>query len=137
MKTHTTTQKEIKRAWHLIDAQDQILGRLASRIACLLIGKNKVYFSPNLDCGDYVVVINSDKITMTGKKLLQGSYWRHSNYPSGFKSITFGEQLKKDSRQALAWTVSKMLPKNKLRDPRINRLKVFKDEKHIYKDKLL
>lgn len=136
MKTYVTKQSDIKRQWHLIDADKQILGRLASRITGLLLGKNKPYLSPNLDCGDYVVVINSDKIEVTGKKLLQKSYWRHSNYPGGFKSITFGEQLKKDSRQALSWTVYKMLPKNKLRDPRLNRLKVFKDEKHIYQDKL-
>ena len=136
MKTYITKQADIQRAWHLLDAQGQVLGRLASRISVLLQGKTKPYLSPNLDCGDYVVVINSDKITVTGKKLLQKSYWRHSNYPSGFKSISFGEQLTKDSRQALIWTVSKMLPKNKLRDPRLNRLKVFKDEQHIYQDKL-
>ena len=135
MKTHATTQSEITRAWHLVDADNQVLGRLASGIAQKLLGKSKTYFTPQLDCGDYVVVINSDKIALTGKKLLQKTYWRHSNYPGGFKSITFGEQLKKDSRQALLWTVSKMLPKNKLRDQRLSRLKVFKDDKHIYQDK--
>ncbi|MCX6816905.1 MAG: 50S ribosomal protein L13 [Candidatus Beckwithbacteria bacterium] len=136
MKTYATKQTDIKREWHLVDADNQVLGRLASAIAQKLLGKNKPYFTPQLDCGDYVVVINSDKISVTGKKLLQKTYWRHSNYPGGFQSITFGEQLKKDSRQALLWTVSKMLPKNKLRDARLCRLKVFKTDQHIYQDKL-
>ena len=136
MSTPATKQKDISRAWQLIDAKEQILGRLASQIARVLIGKTKQYFSPNLDCGDYAVVINCDQIKLTGKKALQKTYWRHSNYPGGFKSISFGEQLKKDSCQALHWTVYKMLPKNRLRDGRINRLKAFKDDKHIYQDKI-
>jgi len=135
MTTAVTKQKDIQRSWHLVDARNRVLGRLASSIVAKLIGKTKPYFTPNLDCGDYVVVINSDKLVLTGKKAGQKKYWRHSNYPGGFKSITFGEQLKKDSRQALLWTVSKMLPKNKLRDQRLKRLKIFKDERHIYQDK--
>lgn len=135
MTTYATKQSDIKRAWHLFDAKDQVLGRLATQVAVKLIGKHKPYFTPNLDCGDYVVIINSDQIVVTGRKKDQKSYYGHSNYPGGFKSITIGEQLKKDSRVALKLTISKMLPKNKLRDPRLNRLKIFKDDKHIYQDK--
>ena len=135
MTTYATKLSDIKRAWHLFDAHDQVLGRLATQVAVKLIGKHKPYFTPHLDCGDYVVIINSDQVAVTGKKKDQKSYYGHSNYPGGFKSITIGEQLKKDSRHALKLTISKMLPKNKLRDPRIARLKIFKDDKHPYQDK--
>lgn len=135
MITHVTTQKEIKRAWHLVDAKNQILGRLSTGIANKLMGKHKVYFTPALDCGDYVVVINSDSVAVTGRKLLNKIYHSHSNYPGGHKEITLAEQLKKDSRKVIAHAVSRMLPKNKLRDPRLNRLKVFPGAEHIYMDK--
>ncbi len=136
MKTYSTTPKDIKRAWHLVDVKDQVLGRIATSIAQFLIGKNKPYFTSHLDCGDYVVVINSDKVQVTGRKQKQKIYYRHSNYPSGLKQITFEEQLKKDSRKIIFSAVKNMLPKNKLRDMRLNRLKVFKDDQHIYQDKL-
>lgn len=135
MTTYSTKQSDIHRAWHLIDAKDQVLGRLATQVAVKLIGKHKPYFTSHLDCGDYVVIINSDLVAVTGRKKEQKSYYGHSNYPGGFKSITIGEQLKKDSRVALKLTISKMLPKNKLRDPRIARLKIFKDDQHPYQDK--
>src|SRR3989338_9205739 len=135
MITRVTTQKEIQRAWHLVDAKGAILGRLATGIATKLIGKHKVYFAPNLDCGDYVVVVNSDAVAVTGRKLMQKIYHRHSNYPGGHKEITLAEQLKKDSRRVIELAVSRMLPKNKLREPRLNRLKVFPGSEHIYKDK--
>ncbi|MFH0942858.1 MAG: 50S ribosomal protein L13 [Candidatus Beckwithbacteria bacterium] len=135
MTTSITKLKDIKRTWHLVDAKDQVLGRLSTQVAIKLIGKTKPYFTPQLDCGDYVVIINSDQIALTGNKKMQKSYYRHSNYPGGFKSITLGDQLAKDSRQALKWTISKMLPKNKLREPRLNRLKIFKDANHLYQDK--
>ena len=135
MTTHATTAKEIKRDWHLVDAKGAILGRLATGIATKLIGKHKVYFAPNLDCGDYVVVVNSDAVAVTGRKLMQKIYHRHSNYPGGHKEITLAEQLKKDSRRVIELAVSRMLPKNKLREPRLNRLKVFPSSEHIYQDK--
>ncbi len=136
MTTFTTTAKTIKRAWHLVDAKGQILGRLASQIAVFLQGKNKVYFTPQLDCGDYVVVINSDQIVVTGRKALNKKYYSHSNFPGGFKTVPYGNQLTKDSREIIIHAVNNMLPKNKLRRDRLNRLKVFKDEKHIYQEKL-
>jgi len=136
MTTYATKLSDIKRAWHLFDAKNQVLGRLATQVAVKLIGKHKPYFTPHLDCGDYVVIVNSDQVAVTGRKKDQKSYYRHSNYPGGFKSITIGEQLKKDSRVALKLTISKMLPKNKLRDPRLARLKIFKNDQHPYQYKI-
>ena len=135
MITRVTTQKEIKRDWHLVDAKGVILGRLASGIAQKLIGKHKIYFTPNLDCGDYVVVVNSDDVAVTGRKLMQKTYHRHSNYPGGHKQIVLAKQMEKDSRRVIELAVSRMLPKNKLRQPRLNRLMVFKTAEHNYKDK--
>jgi large subunit ribosomal protein L13 len=137
MKTHVTTPKDIKRTWHLVDAKDQVLGRLSTQIAQKLIGKDKVYFTPALDCGDYVVVVNSDAIAVTGRKMANKTYYRHSNYPGGLKSITLEKQMDKDSRKIIEWAVSSMLPKNKLRDPRLRRLKVFKGAEHNYQDKFV
>lgn len=134
-KTPVTRLKDIKRNWHLIDAGGQVLGRQASKIAQLLIGKNKVYYTPSLDCGDYVVVINANKVKVTGKKLKEKIYYRHSGYPGGLKEISFEEQLKKDSRKIIQWAVRNMLPKNKLRKKRLARLKVFVGEEHGYEDK--
>lgn len=122
----------IKRVWHIIDVQDQILGRVATKISRLLIGKQKVDYLPNLDGGDYVVVINSDGVKVTGKKELNKFYYRHSNYPGGFKQISVHEQRVKDSRQLIVHAVSKMLPKNKLRADRLKRLKVFPGSEHPY-----
>lgn len=135
MKTYATKQSDIKRSWHLIDAKDQVLGRLATRIAILLQGKNKPYFTSHLDCGDYVVVINSDQVALTGRKADQKIYYRHSGYPGGLKSVSFKQQLAKDSRKIIESAVKNMLPKNKLRQQRQRRLKIFKTAEHIYQDK--
>jgi large subunit ribosomal protein L13 len=135
MKTYATKQSDIKRSWHLIDAKDQVLGRLATRIAILLQGKNKPYFTAHLDCGDYVVVINSDQVALTGRKADQKIYYRHSGYPGGLKSVSFKQQLAKDSRKIIESAVKNMLPKNKLRRQRQRRLKIFKTADHIYQDK--
>ena len=134
-KTRPTKAKEITRSWHLIDAEDKILGRLSTQISLLLMGKSKPYFSPHLDCGDYVVVINSSKVKVSGNKSKQKLYRRHSGYPGGFKEITFEKQMEKDPRKVVRHAVSGMLPKNKLRSRRMARLKIFKDEKHSYRDK--
>lgn len=136
MTTFVTTAKTIKRDWHLVDAKAQVLGRIATKIATLLQGKNKVYYTPQLDCGDYVVVINSDQIVVTGKKALNKKYYSHSNYPGGFKTVPYADQMAKDSRRIIIRALTNMLPKNKLRQGRLNRLKVFKDDQHIYQDKL-
>lgn len=135
MTTYSTKQKDIKRDWHLVDVKGRVLGRVCSQIAQILIGKNKFYYVSYLDCGDYVVVTNTDLVEVTGRKKKQKTYYRHSNYPGGLKSITFEKQLQKDSRKIIYWAVKNMLPKNKLRDQRLKRLKLFKNDKHIYQDK--
>lgn len=136
MTTYSTKASEIKRSWHLIDARSQILGRLATRISRFLMGKHKPYFVPYLDCGDYVVVINAKEIKVTGKKETQKQYYRHSGYPGGFRQITFEKQKAKDPRKIIYHAVAGMLPKNKLKDKRLTRLKIFIDEKHPYEDKV-
>ncbi len=136
MTTYSPKVSEIKHFWHLIDANGQILGRLASEIATLLIGKHKPYFVSHLDCGDYVVVINAKEIKVTGKKETQKQYYRHSGYPGGFRQVTLKEQMAKDPRKIIEHAVAGMLPKNKLKDKRLARLKIFIDEKHSYESKL-
>jgi len=135
MKTYSVKKSETKREWHLIDAKGQILGRLATKIADLLIGKNKPYFIPHLDCGDYVVVINASQIKVSGRKAQQKKYYRYSGYPGGLKEITFSQQMAKDPTKMIRHAVGGMLPKNKLRDKRLARLKIFAEEEHQYKDK--
>lgn len=135
MDTYVTKLKDIKREWHLIDLAGQVLGRELTKISVLLQGKHKTYYTPALDCGDYVVVINSDKVRVTGKKETDLLYQWHTNYPAGFRQTSFKEQMAKDSRKVIEWSIKNMLPKNKLRDQRLRRLKVFKTAEHDYKDK--
>jgi large subunit ribosomal protein L13 len=134
-QTYATKAKDIKREWHLIDLKDQVLGRVGSEIALLLQGKDKPYYTAHLDCGDYVVVLNAAKVKLTGKKKDQKKYYRHSGYPGGFKEISFKQQLERDPTKIILWAVKNMLPKNKLRDNRLRRLKVFIGSEHKYQDK--
>ena len=136
MRTYSTKAKDVEHQWHVVDASGKTLGRLVSRIAVLLMGKHKPYYVPYLDTGDYVVVINASKVKVTGNKTKQKTYYRHSNYPGGLKAITFNQQLAKDSRKIIELAVKNMLPKNKLRQQRLKRLKIFKTDKHPYQDKL-
>lgn len=135
-ETYSLTASKIKRQWHLIDAQDQILGRLATKVASFLIGKQKPYFAYHLDSGDYVIVINAAGIKVSGRKNRQKKYYRHSGYPGGFKEISYQEQLAKDPTKIIRHAVLGMLPKNKLRKGRLVRLKIFADANHPYQDKL-
>jgi len=129
-KTTWTKSGDIERTWYVIDVKDRVLGRVATEIASLLIGKSKAEIVPNVDCGDYVIVINSDNVKLTGNKEQLKFYRRHSGYPGGFKEIRFDEQIKKDSTQVILSAVKNMLPKNKIRDIRMTRLFVYKDENH-------
>jgi len=129
-ETSWTNKEDVKREWHIVDVKGQILGRVATQIASLLIGKAKPEIRPSVDCGDYVVVINSDDIKLTRGKEQKKMYRHHSGYPGGLKEIRFDEQLKKDSRQIIIKAVKNMLPKNKTRDIRMTRLFVYKDDKH-------
>ena len=135
MKTYSTKAEDIKRQWYLVDAQRQILGRLSTKIAKLLLGKNKPYFTGHLDCGDWVVVINAGKVRVTGKKRKQKIYYRHSGYPGGLKALTFEKMMQKDPRKVVNHAVSCMLPKNKLKKQRMKRLRVFIGKEHPYEKK--
>jgi len=134
-KTTTNKNVEINRQWHLIDLSGQTLGRVSTKIASLLVGKFKNTFSYHIDNGDYVVVINSDKIKVTGKKLKQKIYYHYTGFAGNLKEISLGELLAKDSRKVIRNSVYGMIPKNKLRDLRIKRLKIFMGSEHPYTDK--
>ena len=122
----------IDRKYHLFNAEGKILGRLATEVATILIGKDKVAYAPHIDGGDFVVIINSDKVDISGNKREDKIYHHFSGYPGGVASIAFKDQLKKDSRKLIAQAVYGMLPKNSLRDRMTNRLLVYKDaeQKH-------
>jgi len=131
-----TRKEEIKRKWHLIDAKGQILGHLASKITPLLLGKGKSYFVRNLDCGDFVIVINAKEVVLTGKKELGKVYTHYSGYPGGLKRTTVAKMRETHPERIIEASVSNMLPKNKLRALWMGKLHVFADDKHPYTDKL-
>jgi len=133
MNNTTVTKKTtVKRAWHLIDLKGQVLGRISVEIANLLMGKQKTYFTPALDCGDYIVAINAKDIKITGNKTNGKIYRHHTGYPGGFREFTLAQVQTKDTRRLILTSVKGMLPKNKLRDPRLKRLKVFVNDQHPY-----
>ncbi len=130
MKTYTVRKGDIKREWYVVDAQGKTLGRLASEIAKILRGKHKPIYVPHLDCGDYVIVVNAEKVRVTGKKLDQKFYYRHSGYPGGLKSINLRDQLQKHPTRVLEAAVRGMLPKNRLGRAMIKKLKVYAGDSH-------
>ena len=130
MKTYTVRKSDIKREWYVVDAQGKILGRLASEIAKILRGKHKPIYVPHLDCGDHVIVVNAEKVRVTGKKLDQKFYYRHSGYPGGLKSISLRDQLQKHPTRVLEAAVRGMLPKNRLGRAMIKKLKVYAGGSH-------
>ncbi len=130
MKTYVVKPKEIVREWYVVDAQGQNLGRLASRIAQILKGKHRPYYTPNLDTGDHVIVVNADKVQVTGDKLAQKMYYRHSLYPGGLKAITLEKQLQKHPTRVLEAAVRGMLPKTKLGRAMIKKLKIYAAPDH-------
>ncbi|HET7099303.1 MAG TPA: 50S ribosomal protein L13 [Patescibacteria group bacterium] len=134
-KTYQPSAKDIKRSWHLIDAKDKILGRVASDVAELLMGKGKTSFSRHLDSGDNVVVINAEKIVITGNKAKQKVYITHSGYPGGFKSKKYAKVLEIHPERILEHAIKGMLPDNKLQAPRMARLNVIVGEEHKFNDK--
>lgn len=130
MRTFTEKKETIEREWFVVDAEGQTLGRLASRIAPILRGKHKPTYTPHLDCGDFVVVINAEKVRVTGRKLDQKLYHRHSGYPGGLKSITLRNQLDKYPERVLQSAIRGMLPKNKLGRKMFKKLKVYAGDEH-------
>lgn len=135
VSTKPVKAKEVKREWHLIDASEKILGRLTPEIAKILQGKHKRNYVPNLDMGDYVVVINAKKVRVTGKKESQKIYTRYSGYPGGLKKTPFNKLKIDKPEEIIKHAVLGMLPKNKLRKKRIARLYIFGDENHPFADK--
>ena len=127
--------KEIKREWHLIDVDGQILGRVSTSIANLLMGKGKTYFVRHMDVGDYVVVVNSKSVKVTGGKEDKKIYYRHSGYPGGFRQQTLKELRARKSDEIIRHAVKGMLPQNRLRDKMLARLKIFEGSEHEYMDK--
>jgi large subunit ribosomal protein L13 len=124
-KTYAPKAADIKREWHTIDAADEILGKIATRAAHLLSGKNKTMFAPNADVGDFVIIINAGKIKFTGKKAEQKNYYRHSGYPGGLRTSSLSKVLEETPERALQHAVKGMLPKNRLNARMMKRLRVF------------
>ncbi|WP_433372599.1 50S ribosomal protein L13 [Streptosporangium sp. CA-115845] len=130
MRTYTPKPAEVERQWHIIDATDIVLGRLASHVAILLRGKHKPIFANHVDTGDFVIVINADKIALTGNKLEQKKAYRHSGYPGGLRSMAYGELMDKRPDRAVEKAVKGMLPKNALGRKMIKKLKVYSGSEH-------
>lgn len=130
MKTYAVKASEIERRWYVVDARGKTLGRLASEIAKILMGKHKPIYSPHLDCGDYVVVINADQIRVTGRKMRQKIYYRHSLYPGGLKEIPLYRMMEKHPTRVLELAVRRMLPKNRLGRKMFKKLKVYAGSEH-------
>jgi large subunit ribosomal protein L13 len=129
-KTYSAKPTEVERKWYLVDASEATLGRLSTQIAVLLTGKSKPMFTKHIDCGDFVVVINADKLVVTGDKLETKKYYHHSGFPGGLRERTLQEQMDRDSTKVIEHAVRGMLPTNKLRDARLLRLKVYPGEEH-------
>ena len=130
MKSYMASPATIEREWYVVDATGHTLGRLASEIAKILRGKNKPEFTPNVDCGDYVIVINTDKVVLTGKKMEQKFYRHHTGYVGGLKEVSYDKIMKTKSDFAVREAVKGMLPKNTLGRKMIKKLKVYRDANH-------
>ncbi|SIT87636.1 50S ribosomal protein L13 [Microbacterium sp. RU33B] len=129
-RTYTPKAGEVTREWLIIDATDVVLGRLASHAATLLRGKHKPTFANHIDTGDFVVIINADKVALTGQKLEQKKAYRHSGYPGGLKSVTYDELLSKNPERAVEKAVRGMLPKNSIGRQQLSKLKVYRGAEH-------
>ena len=130
IKTYSAKPSEVTRRWILIDAADAPLGRIATVIATYLTGKNKPMYTPHIDCGDYVVVINAKNLQVTGNKREDKMYYSYSGFPSGLKEVTLKDKLAKDPASVIEAAAKGMLPKNKLAPERLARLRIFSDEQH-------
>lgn len=130
MRTYTPKPGDVDRQWHVIDATDVVLGRLASQTATLLRGKHKPTFAPHQDMGDFVIIINAEKVALTGSKLEQKRAWRHSGYPGGIRSVSYAELLEANPVRAVEKAVKGMLPKNSLAAQQLSKLKVYAGAEH-------
>ncbi len=130
MKTYLTKPGSVEREWLIVDAEGQTLGRLASRLAAILRGKHKPEFSPSVDVGDFIIVINAEKIRVTGRKMEQKKYYRHSGYPGGLREIKLVDQLEKHPTRVIKLAVRGMLPRNRLGRSMLKKLKVYAGPDH-------
>ncbi len=130
MRTYTPKPADIERSWHVIDAQDVVLGRLATHAATLLRGKHKTTFAPHVDTGDFVIIINADKVALTGSKRQEKMDYRHSGYPGGLRATNYAELLEQNPRRAVEKAVKGMLPHNKLGRAQLRKLKVYAGPEH-------
>lgn len=130
MKTHAVKAGEIRKDWYIVDAEGKTLGRLATEIARVLCGKHKPTFSAHLDVGDFVVVVNAEKVAVTGRKEEQKTYYRHSRYPGGLKEVSLRQLRARFPERILRNAVNGMLPKNRLRDDRMRKLKIYAGGEH-------
>jgi large subunit ribosomal protein L13 len=130
MKTFLAKPEEVERKWYLVDAEGKTLGRLATRVATILRGKHKPTFTPNVDCGDHVIIINAEKIVLTGNKINDKVHYTHSGYPGGLKAVKYGQMLKTKPEYALTKTIWGMLPHNRLGRQMIKKLRVYKGNEH-------
>ncbi len=130
MKTYVTKPAEVERRWYVVDAEGKTLGRLSSQVATILRGKHKPIYSPSVDCGDFVVVVNADKIAVTGRRMEQKMYYRHSGYPGGLRELTLRQQLEKHPTRPIELAVKGMLPKNRLGRKMIKKLKIYAGPEH-------
>ena len=131
-KTKSANPQMVTKAWHIVDAENEVLGRLASMVAYMLRGKNKTYFTPHMDCGDHVIVINAEKIRLTGNKLTAKEYVRHTGYPGGQRFATPREILKKKPISLVEIAVKRMLPKNRLGSAIYKNLHVYVGTEHLH-----
>ncbi len=130
MKSYLAKEKEVERKWYIIDAEDKVLGRLASEVASILRGKKKPIYTPNVDTGDYVIVINADKIRLTGKKWDQKQHVYHTGYPGGRREVSYKEILEKHPERIVQYAVKGMMPKNSLGRRMFRKLKVYAGSEH-------
>lgn len=130
MRTYTPKAAEVEKRWHVIDATDVVLGRLASQAAILLRGKHKPTFAPHVDTGDFVVIVNADKVALTGNKREQKKAYRHSGYPGGLTAVGYVELLEKNPERAVEKAIRGMLPKNTLGRAQLSKLKVYRGPEH-------
>ena len=130
MKSYMAKANEVERKWYIIDAEDKVLGRLATEIATILRGKNKPIYTPHVDTGDFVIVINADKVKLTGKKLEQKNYTYHTGYPGGLRQVSYGELMEKNPEKIIELAVKGMLPKNSLGRQMYRKLKVYRGTEH-------
>ena len=130
MKSYMAKPEEMERKWYVIDAEDKVLGRLATEVATILTGKHKPIYTPHVDTGDFVIVINADKVKLTGKKLEQKKYYYHTGYPGGLKAVPYKQMMEKNPEKAIELAVKGMMPKNRLGRQMYKKLKVYSGPEH-------